>query len=85
MTGVTPGNAGNQFNFATRARRQPGSTFKTIALAAAVAQGLNPFAVKYLSAPFHYTLDATCVQFDSDLLLERPDLRSHVPRRRVRR
>lgn len=64
MTGVTPGNSANQFNFATSARRQPGSTFKTIALTAAVEQGLNPFAVKYLSAPFHYTLDPTCVQFD---------------------
>ncbi|HKI91254.1 MAG TPA: penicillin-binding transpeptidase domain-containing protein, partial [Gaiellaceae bacterium] len=42
----------------------PGSTFKTIALAAAVEQGLNPFAVKYLSAPFDYTLDPSCVHVD---------------------
>jgi penicillin-binding protein 1A len=58
MTAVTPGRAGNEFNFATSARRQPGSTFKTIALAAAVAQGMDPFAVSYLSAPFHDAPDA---------------------------
>jgi penicillin-binding protein 1A len=54
MTAVTPGRTGNQFNFATSARRQPGSTFKTFALAAAVEKGMDPFSVSYLSAPFHY-------------------------------
>jgi penicillin-binding protein 1A len=54
MTAVTPGKRGNQFNFVTSGARQPGSTFKTIALTAAVAQGLNPFATAYLSAPFYY-------------------------------
>jgi penicillin-binding protein 1A len=60
MTAVTPGHKGNQFNFATSARRQPGSTFKAITLTAAVAQGLDPFSVSYLSAPFHYQPDSTC-------------------------
>lgn len=60
MTAVTPGNKGNQFNFATSARRQPGSTFKTITLTTAVARGLDPFSVSYLSAPFHYQPDSTC-------------------------
>jgi penicillin-binding protein 1A len=34
--------------------RQAGSTFKPIVLAAAVAEGMNPWAVRYLSAPFYY-------------------------------
>src|ERR1700757_2591825 len=54
MTAVTPGTRGNQFNFVTSGARQPGSTFKTIALATAVSQGLNPFTTTYLSAPFYY-------------------------------
>ena len=60
MTAVTPGTTNNQFNFVTSAKRQPGSTFKVMALTAAVARGLNPFSVSYLSAPFHYQPDATC-------------------------
>ncbi len=54
MEAVSPGNAGNQFNFVTSAHRQPGSTFKTIALTAAVAAGMDPFSTYYLSAPFDY-------------------------------
>jgi penicillin-binding protein 1A len=54
MTAVTPGKTGNQFNFITSGARQPGSTFKTIALATAVSEGLDPFTVEYLSAPFYY-------------------------------
>ena len=53
MTAVTPGNTKNQFNLATSALRQPGSTFKTIALTTAVSQGLDPFRTSYLSAPLH--------------------------------
>ena len=60
MTAVTPGHKGNQFNFVTSARRQPGSTFKTIALTAAVARGMDPFRTSYLSAPLHYQPDSTC-------------------------
>jgi len=54
MTAVTPGTTGNQFNFVTSGARQPGSTFKTIALTTAVSQGLDPFTTDYLSAPFYY-------------------------------
>jgi penicillin-binding protein 1A len=36
------------------AERQAGSTFKPIVLAAAVAEGMNPWATRYLSAPFYY-------------------------------
>jgi penicillin-binding protein 1A len=54
MTAVTPGQQGNQFNFVTSGARQPGSTFKTIALTTAVSEGLNPFTTSYLSAPFYY-------------------------------
>ena len=64
MTAVTPGNKGNQFNFATSGPRQPGSTFKVIALTTAVARGMNPFATSYLSAPFHYQPDPTCSSSD---------------------
>jgi penicillin-binding protein 1A len=60
MAAVTPGRKGNQFNFVTSARRQPGSTFKTIALTAAVARGMDPFTTSYLSAPLHYQPDSTC-------------------------
>jgi penicillin-binding protein 1A len=41
-------------HLSTAAMRQPGSTFKPIVLAAAVANGLNPWATRYLSAPFYY-------------------------------
>jgi penicillin-binding protein 1A len=54
MAGVTPGAPTSEFNLATTAERQAGSTFKPIVLAAAVAQGLNPWATRYLSAPFYY-------------------------------
>jgi penicillin-binding protein 1A len=54
MTAVTPGKTGNQFNFVTSGARQPGSTFKTIALTTAVSEGLDPFTTSYLSAPFYY-------------------------------
>jgi penicillin-binding protein 1A len=54
MVAVTPGQVGNQFNLAVQARRQPGSTFKTFVLTAAVAQGINPSTSFYVSAPFTY-------------------------------
>jgi penicillin-binding protein 1A len=62
MVGVTPGHKGNQFNFATSARRQPGSTFKPITLTAAVARGMDPYRTSYLSAPLIYNPDpsGTC-------------------------
>jgi penicillin-binding protein 1A len=54
MAGVTPGTAGTEFNLVTAAERQAGSTFKPVVLAAAVADGMNPWATRYLSAPFYY-------------------------------
>ncbi len=54
MTAVTPGRRGNQYNLISQARRQPGSTFKTIVLAAAVEMGANPESEGYVSAPFYY-------------------------------
>jgi penicillin-binding protein 1A len=53
LAAVTPGTPGNEFDLATSAERQAGSTFKPIALAAAVEEGLNPWATRYLSAPFY--------------------------------
>jgi penicillin-binding protein 1A len=62
MVAASPGRKNNQYNFATSARRQPGSTFKTITLTTAVARGMNPFNTSYLSAPLIYNPDpaGTC-------------------------
>ena len=85
MAAVTPGHKGNQFNFVTSARRQPGSTFKTIALTAAVARGMDPFRTSYLSAPLHYQPDSTCNPRDPNCAWDVADVRALVPRRRVGR
>jgi penicillin-binding protein 1A len=53
MTEYSPGNPRNQVNFASSARRQPGSTFKTMVLTTAISQGISP-STTYLSAPFKY-------------------------------
>jgi penicillin-binding protein 1A len=62
MTAIVPGRANNQFNLLSQARRQPGSTFKTLVLAAAVERGLDPRSTYYVSAPFTYrpTSDGNC-------------------------
>jgi len=39
----------SEFNLATQAHRQPGSTFKAIVLADALAHGIDPFTTEYLS------------------------------------
>jgi penicillin-binding protein 1A len=57
MAAITPGRRGNQFNLASQARRQAGSTFKTFVLAAAVAQGVDPDSTSYVSQPFTYQPD----------------------------
>jgi penicillin-binding protein 1A len=57
MTGVIPGNKKNQFNLASQAKRQPGSTFKMFVLASAIEQGMNPYTTYYTSAPFYYQPD----------------------------
>jgi penicillin-binding protein 1A len=54
MTAVVPGRSNNQFNLLSQARRQPGSTFKTFVLAAAIAKGIDPDTSSYVSAPFTY-------------------------------
>jgi penicillin-binding protein 1A len=56
MTAVIPGRRKNQFNLASQARRQAGSTFKTFVLATAIAEGISP-STTYLSAPFRYSPD----------------------------
>jgi penicillin-binding protein 1A len=57
MAAVTPGRRGNQFNLASQARRQAGSTFKTFVLTAAVAEGVDPDSTSYVSKPFFYQPD----------------------------
>ena len=57
MAAVTPGKRGNQFNLASQARRQAGSTFKTFVLTAAVAEGVDPDTTTYSSHPFVYQPD----------------------------
>ena len=54
MTAVVPNRPKNEFNLLSQARRQPGSTFKTFVLAAAIEQGINPDSTYYVSAPFTY-------------------------------
>jgi penicillin-binding protein 1A len=54
MTAVVPNRPKNEFNLLSQARRQPGSTFKTFVLAAAIDQGINPDSTYYVSAPFTY-------------------------------
>jgi penicillin-binding protein 1A len=54
MAAVVPNRPKNQFNLLSQARRQPGSTFKTFVLAAAVEMGVNPDSTYYVSAPFTY-------------------------------
>jgi penicillin-binding protein 1A len=57
MAAVTPGKRGNQFNLASQARRQAGSTFKTFVLAAAIAEGVDPDSTSYTSRHFTYQPD----------------------------
>lgn len=45
----------SQFNLAAQGRRQPGSTFKTFVLTAAVKQGIDPYSTYYTSK--HLDLD----------------------------
>ena len=54
MAAVVPNRPGNEFNLLSQARRQPGSTFKTFVLTAAVEMGVNPDSTYYVSAPFTY-------------------------------
>ena len=54
MAAVVPNRPRNEFNLLSQARRQPGSTFKTFVLAAAVEMGMNPDSTYYVSAPFTY-------------------------------
>ncbi len=64
MTAVTPGSKVNQFNLASQARRQSGSTFKTFVLTAAVELGVNPATTSYVSAPFRYQPDPLTPAWD---------------------
>ena len=44
----------NQFNFATQALRQPGSTFKAFVLTTAINRGINPYTTYYVSRPLNF-------------------------------
>ena len=45
-----------QFNLAAQGRRQPGSTFKTFVLTAAIKQGIDPYSTYYTSKPLDLDL-----------------------------
>ena len=45
----------DQFNLATQARRQPGSSFKMITLVTAISQGMNPNVVLNCNSPLQVT------------------------------
>ena len=45
----------SQFNYATQAKRQPGSTFKTFVLTRAIADGVDPYNTVYASRPINIT------------------------------
>src|SRR5262249_31726103 len=63
-TAVVPGRRENDFNLASQARRQTGSTFKAFVLTTAIKQGINPATTFYLSAPFHYQPDPLSAAWD---------------------
>jgi penicillin-binding protein 1A len=46
--------AESKFNLAAQGHRQPGSTFKIMALMAAVRKGVNPAATSYVSKPLDF-------------------------------
>jgi penicillin-binding protein 1A len=54
IVSIDPANGAIRAMAGIAAERQAGSTFKPIVLAAAVAAGMNPWATRYLSAPFYY-------------------------------
>jgi penicillin-binding protein 1A len=61
MVGVIPNDRTNQYNLVSQGRRQPGSTFKTFVLAAAVAAGIDPDTTYYTSAPFTCSTGPWCI------------------------
>ncbi len=46
----------SQFNLAAQGHRQPGSTFKTFVLTAAIKQGIDPYSTYYTSKPLSLDL-----------------------------
>jgi penicillin-binding protein 1A len=46
----------SQFNLAAQGHRQPGSTFKTFVLTAAIKQGIDPYSTYYTSKPLDLDL-----------------------------
>lgn len=46
----------SQFNLAAQGHRQPGSTFKTFVLTAAIKQGVDPYSTYYTSKPLNLDL-----------------------------
>ena len=47
--------ANRQFNYATQAKRQPGSTFKTFVLTRFIQEGYNPYTTSYVSKALNFT------------------------------
>lgn len=55
----------DQFNLATQARRQPGSSFKTFTLAAAMSSGMNPNIYVNCNSPIQVTPTWSVQNFDN--------------------
>ncbi len=54
MQSTQPYSEQNQFNYATQALRQPGSTFKPFVLTTAINRGINPYTTYYDSRPLDF-------------------------------
>ncbi len=55
----------DQFNLATMARRQPGSSFKTFTLATAMSEGMNPSIYVNCNSPIQFTPTWQVQNFDN--------------------
>ncbi len=63
----------SKFNLAAQGHRQPGSTFKVMALMTALRKGVDPRSTTYVSKPLKFTDPAVGPD-------RRPDLRARLPR-----
>jgi penicillin-binding protein 1A len=69
--------AKSKYNLAVQGTRQAGSTFKTYALTAALADDhIDPYTTQFMSGTFHYVLSSPVVDPTTDIW----DVETHAPR-----